>query len=180
MASYFIKHPQIGVLSAEDVDTLAPGAVNLVGTNASGRWAALGDIVGGYHTTYGGCQFIYLKGASGIAAGELVQWDNTYTVVELASTANTGRPIALAITAVGASQYGWFAIQGKHLVLKTAVKISPDSRMWISGTAGRFFSTATTGKQILNARTVNSATVASTTSTVLCYLHFSGAQGQII
>jgi len=179
--TYFIDIPQLGALDASSVDSLAPGAVNLVGTNKSGRYAKLGHIATGYEdTNYTGCTFIYLQGNTSVTAGTLVQWDVAYQATTLASTANTGRPFAVALTTVTSGQYGWFLVQGKVAVLKTAIKVSPDSRMWISGTAGRFFATATSGKQLLGARTVNSATIGSTTSTVNCIFQFPHVQGQTI
>lgn len=173
--------PQLGIVDLTAVDTLAPGAVDLVGaTNKSGRWPQLGSIVSGYDTTYGGGEFIYLKGNSSVVLGTVVGWDSNYQATALASTANTGRAVAVSLGTVTSTQYGWFQIQGTASVLKTAVAISPDSRVWISGTAGRLFATATTGKQILGARTVNAATVVSATSTILVNIMRPHAQGQII
>jgi hypothetical protein len=175
---------ELGCIDVTDVDVYAPGLSSYANsTQRSGRCAQLGMIVSGWDTTnyIGGGQWIYLKGFTGCVAGTLVQWDgSTFVAAALTSTANTGRNCAVAMATLTSTQYGWFQIQGKVAVLKTAVKISPDSRVWISGTAGRFFSTATTGKQILGARSANSATIASATSTVYVYIQNPIAQGQII
>lgn len=183
MVAKIMTH-ELGIIDVTDVDAYAPGLSSYsAATQRSGRTAQLGMIVTGWDnvTTIGGGQWIYLKGYTGCVAGTLVQWDgSTFTAAALTSTANSGRPVAVAMTTVTSTQYGWFQIQGRVSILKTAVRISPDSRVWISGTAGRFFSTATTGKQILGARTANSATVASATSTVFVYIQNPIAQGQII
>lgn len=183
MAQRIMTH-ELGLIDVTDVDAYAPGPAGYAAsTQKSGRTAQLGMIVNGWDTTnyVGGGSFIYLKGYTGCVAGTIVQWDgSTFVAAAATSTANSGRPIAVAMTTVTSTQYGWFQVQGKVAILKTAVKISPDSRVWLSATAGRFFSTATTGKQILGARTANSATIASATSTVYVYIQYPFVQGQII
>lgn len=180
MANWTAVNGQIGVVDLFTVDAVAPGPENLVGTNGSARWPQLGSVVDGYHTTYGGGQFIYLLGNTAITAGVTVQWNYQYQATAVASTANSGRAIAVSLGTVTGTQYGWFQIQGQAIMLKTAVAISPDSRVWLSGTAGRVFATATSGKQVLGARTVNAATVVSATSTILVSIQTPFVQGQTI
>lgn len=178
--TYVANTPQLGIVDLSTVDTLAPGPVNLVGTNKSGRWPQLGAIVTGWDPTYGGGEFIYLKGGTGVIAGMMVYYDSAYvaTLLPAVSTSKkTGRPIAVAIGTVTATQYGWFQIQGQCLILKTAVLITADSAIYISATAGRFYATASAGAQIVGARTINTASVTTTTSTVLCVVNRPAVQG---
>jgi hypothetical protein len=97
------------------------------------------------------------------------------------SSGNTARPVAVAINAITSDannvQYAWFQIQGRAAVLKTAVTVPTNSRLFISGTAGRFHLAASAGKTIVGARTANAASVTSTTSTVLVDLYRPVLQG---
>lgn len=178
--AYLATTPQLGIVDLSTVDTLAPGPVNLVGTNKSGRWPQLGSIVQGYDTTLGGGEFIYLQGNTSIVVSTLVYYTSTYqaTILPAVSTSKkTGRPVAVAIGTVTATQYGWFQISGQCLVLKTAVVVNADSPLYISATAGRIYQTASAGAQIVGARTINTASVTTTTSTVLCVINRPSVQG---
>lgn len=119
-----------------------------------------------------------------ITVGLLYQWDKSYTVVLVpagGTSKNTGVAVALAYTSVTSNassiQYAWFLVAGQAATLKTAVTVSPQTAVYMSATAGRIYVTASTGKQILGARTQNTATVTSTTSTVNVYFNFSSLEG---
>jgi len=130
-------------------------------------------------------EFIYLAipASTTITAGLLYQWDKNYTVTVVpagSSSKNTGVTVCVAYTSVTSStsiQYGWFLIQGQVSVLKTAVQVTPQQQVYMSATAGRIYFTASAGKQILGARTQNTATVTSTTSTVNVYFNYSAIEG---
>jgi len=128
---------------------------------------SLGKIVRAEDPTYGGGEFIYLLGVANTVAGLVVSYNaTTFQTTILPSTANLGTPIAIAMSANVASQYGWYQIQGYATVLKSAVAVTPQAKVYISGTAGRLMPTSASGKQILGAKFANLATVTSTTSTV--------------
>lgn len=181
--AFTVNTPQIGVVGIDDTDLYAPGLMNVRDNTGSGRWPQLGAICSAWDPVYGGGEFIYLAvpTSTSIASGLLVGYDSNYRVLALPTTAAAGRPVAVAIRAFASNttqlQYGWFQIGGKATVLKTAVTVSPDSRLFQSGTAGRFYVTASATKQILGARTVNSATVTSTTSSVLVVLNRPNTEG---
>lgn len=137
-------------------------------------------------TTYGWGKFILLAvpTSTTITVGLLYQWDKNYNVVLVpagSTSKNTGVAVAVAYTAVTSSatlvQYAWFLIQGQVAVLKTAVTVSPQSAVYISATAGRLKVLSSAGQQILGARTQNTATVTSTTSTINVYFNFSSIEG---
>lgn len=134
---------------------------------------ALGTIVRGTDPTYGEGEFIYLLGVASTAVGSMVTYNATTYQTALSPTNATtdGSPIAVAMSANVASQYGWYQITGLVPVLKTAVAVTPQQGMWLSGTSGRFYVTASTGKGLVGARTANLTTVASGTSTVVCLLN---------
>jgi hypothetical protein len=141
----------------------------------------LGTIVRAYDSVLGEGEFIYLLGVVNTVVGLLYTWDiSTFQTTVLAVTANLNQPVAVAMSANVAGQYGWYQISGMATVLKTAVQVTPAPlKVYISGTAGRVFVTSTSGREIMGARTANVATVTSTTSTVLVHMSRPFAQGQI-
>lgn len=163
--------------------TLAAGTIGSTrgpaGNSTPGR---LGAIAKAYHPTYGEGEFIYLKGVASTAIGSLVTYNSLAPSTALApNTANLGQPVAVAMSAAATTGvYGWYQITGIATILKTAVKVNPAVSVFLSATVGRIMPTAASGKQIVNAISVNAATVASATSTVLVELQRSFAQGQKI
>lgn len=143
----------------------------------------LGTIVTGYDPTYGEGEFIYLLGVANTLAGLWVTWNaTTYQTTLGANTANLSCPVAWAMSANVATQYGWYQIAGLHPAKKTAVKADPavnGTRVYISGTTGRIMQTSAAGKCILGAARANLTTVTSTTSTVVLLLNRPMAQGPI-
>lgn len=133
----------------------------------------LGKIIAATDATYGGGEFIYLLGVASTVVGSLVTWAATTYQTTLSPTNATsdGYPLAVAMSANVASQYGWYQIAGLAVIKKTAVAFPPATGLWLSGTAGRVYATASTGKGIVGARTANLATVASATSTITAVLN---------
>ena len=144
---------------------------------------ALGTIVRARDATLGMGEFIYLLGAASTAVGEAVTFNaTTFQTTRLPNTANLSCPVAWAMSANVAGQYGWYQIAGLCTALKTAVKADPavnGTRVYISGTTGRIMQTSAAGKCILGAARANLATVTSTTSTVTLLLNRPMAQGPI-
>lgn len=130
--------------------------------------------------TQGFGEFIYLLGVVNTVVGLLVKYNaTTFQTVILTNTANQNVPVAVAMSANVASQYGWYQISGNAVVKKTAVAVSPQVPVFISGTAGRVKVIASAGLQVLGARTANLTSVTSTTSTVTITIDRPSAQGQI-
>lgn len=182
---YFANSNVIGVQTQSDVTTIAPGVSNLPGLVLESQ---LGEIRSGWDPTLGAGEFIYLRipASTAIPLGTVVQYTGSnYTVAALpvlATSKNTGVPVAVAPYAIASNtavQYGWFQIQGNATVLKTAVAVSPSSKVYASGTAGRIKVLTSAGGEITGMRSSNTATVTSTTSTVTCYLNRPSIQGQI-
>lgn len=163
-------------ISGTDLGVTSPASGTITTTHP------LGTIVRARDGTFGGGEFIYLQGCVGTVVGMMV-WYNPLTGVTTLTpnTANMNRPVAVAMSVCNLTTlYGWYQIEGAATILKTAVAVVPDSAIWQSATIGRFFVTATTGKQIVNARTVSAATVASGTSSVVVLINRPHMQGQII
>ncbi len=144
----------------------------------------LGTIVKGVDPTLGEGEFIYLLGVVNTVVGMAVKYNaTTYQTVLMTDTASLSAPVAWAMSANVAAQYGWYQIGGLAKALKTAVKADPAvaaQRIYISATTGRVMQTATSGKQILGAMRANLTTVTSTTSLVTLSINRPHCQGQII
>lgn len=142
---------------------------------------SLGTICRAVDPTYGEGEFIYLKGVASTVVGSLVTYDPVNATTTLSpNTANLAQPVAVAMSANVASQYGWYQIGGAAVIKKTAVKVSPNVALFQSATTGRVMSTVASGKEVLNCRSVNAATVASATSTITAVIQRPFMQGQTI
>lgn len=151
-----------------------------VGDSSTTANFPLGTIKRAYHATYGQGEFIYLEGNSNVVVSTLVYWDKNHQAARLeavSTSKKTGRSLAVALGTVADNSYAWFQIGGKVTILKTAVAVAADSPLYISTTAGRFYGTASAGAQIVGARTINSSSVTTTTSTVLCLINRPTIQG---
>lgn len=140
----------------------------------------LGEIVQAEDRTYGGGEFIYLKGVANTIVGSLVTYDPVNSTTTLIpNTANLAQPVAVAMSANVLANYGWYQISGAAIIKKTGVPVTPGVVVYIGGTAGRVKATAASGKQILGARAVNAATVAAGTSTITVLISRPHAQGAV-
>lgn len=139
-----------------------------------------GFIIEAQDPTFGGGEFIYLKGVASTVVGNLVTYDPVnHTTTLSPNSANLAQPVAVAMSANVANQWGWYQIQGAAVIKKTTAKVSPNVALYQSATTGRVQATAASGKQLVNARTVNAATVASATSTITALLDRPFLQGAI-
>ncbi len=95
----------------------------------------LGTIVDAYDPTYGAGKFIYLYGVASNVVGLVVTY-NILTGITTAvpNTANIGNPLAVSMAANTSITTGsWYQIQGAAVIKKTAVKVSPNVKLYISG-----------------------------------------------
>ena len=153
-----------------------------IAVNSTSQKHAEGTIITGQDdTTYGGGEFIYLKGVANTVVGSLVIYDTVNHTTTLAvNTAVQNRPVAVAMSASVASQWGWYQIAGVAVIKKTAVAFAAGPlKVYLSGTAGRIKGIASAGLQIGTATTVNAATVASATSTINVLINRPFLQPQI-
>lgn len=96
--------------------------------------------------TYGPGEFIYLLGVASTAVGSVVVYnpDNFSTV--LADADDVG-PIAVAMSANVASQYGWYQIYGKG-VAKVLTGFADDADCYLTATDGSIDDTDVAGDYI--------------------------------
>lgn len=126
--------------------------VNSVDTVAK---VPVGTLIRAYDDTQGEGEFIYLPGAANVAQGDAVIYDLTpgaqsVTRHSNATGSNTGRPVAFAVQACGAGQFGWYQIGGCALV--SAIGGTVAGVMMGTATTGSVGNTADAGDQILGAR----------------------------
>lgn len=158
-----------------------PGAQPIDETSTTQNHA-LGTIVRGKDPTYGEGEFIYLLGVASTVVGAVAKYNATSYLTELITVTNgknKGVPVAIAMSANVASQYGWYQISGNAVIKKTGVAVTPQVPVFISATTGRIKVLASAGQQILNAQTANLTTIVTTTSTVVVTINRPGTQGQI-
>ncbi len=167
MSNFIPVENRLGIQPISQSNAKLPSQYQVGQSQDFGQAHPLGTIVKAYDTTLGEGEFIYLQGVASTVVGSLVNYDPVNATTTLVpSTASLNKPVAVAMSANVASQYGWYQIAGAAVIKKTAVAISPASKLWVSATAGRVYATSVAGKQVLNAITVNAATVASATSTI--------------
>lgn len=131
--SYAITTPLLGVqpLSASFATAVHP----------------LGKIVTAEDATYGEGEFVYLEGVVNTVVGSVVSFDTKAGTTTL-SVADTLGPVAVAMSANVASQYGWYQISGSCAnVLGTGTCAAGDIA-YTTSTAGEISSTVVTGSQI--------------------------------
>lgn len=119
---------------------------------------ALGRIVHASDPVYGGGEFVYLLGVASTVPGSVVTYGGFSGVMPTGqtalapSTANLGRPLAIAMSANLAGQYGWYCVAGTVPVVENGT-FAADVAVFL-GAAGGLTTTVAAGKQMLNARSV--------------------------
>jgi len=176
--AYTFDEPRVGLLQIAQIDT---GVTMANGSSAiTTPPNVLGSVVKAFDPTYGEGEFVLLKGVASTAIGTLVTWDGTtYTSILAATTTNQARPVAVAMSAnTSASEFGWYQISGTAVVSKsTSSKFNATVALGVKST-GKVGATAT-GVEVLGARTANTATVASATTTVTVVMDRPHLQGRI-
>lgn len=98
----------------------------------------------------GAGEFIYLKGVASTAAGSWVTYnsdDGTTTLL----AANAVGPVAVAMSANVANQYGWYQIHGKA-VGKALTGFVDDAQVYATATAGSVDDAVVAGDRVKNAK----------------------------
>lgn len=150
-----------------------------IADNSTTQNHPLGTIVRAVDPTYGEGEFIYLLGVASTAVGSVVTYDaSTYQTVLSAVGGNIPRPIAIAMAATVASEYGWYQISGVAVVKKTCT---------ISLAAGAAVAVLTTGliagtgsgKEIQGAAVAAVASATAGRTTVKVMLNRPTKQGRV-
>lgn len=163
---------------AANMSTAAAGTLSSspgsAGRSTPGR---LGAIAKAYHPTFGEGEFIYLLGVVATTVGLVVTYNaTTFQTTVRPTTADNSGPVAVAMSANVAGQFGWYQVEGMATIKKTAVAATPQGKIYQSSTAGRISFASVAGMQILGARGANLTTVTSTTSTVVVLINRPSGQ----
>jgi len=139
----------------------------------------LGTIVRATDPTYGEGEFIYLLGVASTAVGSIVTYDaSTYQTVLSAVGGNIPRPIAVAMSANVASQYGWYQISGVAVCKKTCtISLAAGAAVGVL-TTGLIAGTGS-GKEISGAAVAAVASATAGRTTVSVMLNRPQKQGRI-
>jgi hypothetical protein len=177
MSNFIPVENRLGIQPIAQTNAALPSQYQVGQSDSFGQAHPLGTIVRAYDATVGEGEFIYLAGCASTVVGSVVTYDNSAGTTTLApSTANLNEPVAVAMSANVASQFGWYQIAGVATVAKTTVKISPHSAVFLAG-SGTITNVSASGKEMTGSYTVNAATVASATTTILVQISRPFAQG---
>lgn len=163
-----------------------PIASTLTASTAAGRstpWK-LGDIVQATDPVYGAGEFIYLLGVANTVVGSVVTYDGanagtpTWQTALAPSTANLGQPLAVAMSANVANQYGWYQISGSAVVATNGTLAAGPGPVFLAG-SGQVTSTQANGKMVNNARN-ETATGTPAANQAVVKINRPFAQGQIV
>lgn len=105
-----------------------------IAENSTTQQHALGTIVTAESATYGVGEFIYLKGVASTQVGSWVHY-NADDFSTALTVANAIGPVAVAMSACVANQFGWYQISGKA-VGRALSGYLDNALVWLTGTAG--------------------------------------------
>lgn len=105
----------------------------------------IGTIVEAVDPTYGAGEFIYLKGVASTVLGDVVIYDQYANTTKRAVAGDRG-PIAIAMSANVASQYGWYQISGSAVV--KAGTVAAAGSVYLTSTAGTVNDAVVSGDKI--------------------------------
>lgn len=176
------------------VDTVGPGPLQLAGTISYGRFERPGYQLRGVHDALGGGWFMLVQYTGTVAAGAVVELSAVSvnsgarydaSAQAWAGTANSGKPLGVAMAAAVAGQWGWVQVEGIAVTNTSGTVAAGDKQYWQA--SGVISSTAVASKAVLGAVAIsaNNATYGSGTSAVtlvgqsLILLSAPTAQGPI-
>jgi len=140
---------------------------------------ALGTIVQATDGTYGGGEFIYLKGVASTVVGSLVNYDSYLGTTTLAPATGGIGSVAVAMSINVANQYGWYQIQGIAAVKAPNAMTAGSNVYMLAATPGSVDDAQVNGEQVLNAQ-VTTTTGTPSTGLALIEINRPFLQGQIV
>lgn len=146
--AYYIDNGLIGGQAIADTDTV--------------QNHPLGYIVTARDPTYGGGEFIYLKGVASTVVGSWVGYSPALGTSVLA-VANGNYPLAVAMSACNTTtKYGWYQISGVARALGLTSITHSSGFLWLTSTAGSVDDASVIGDAIVNARKTTTVHVVGT------------------
>lgn len=139
----------------------------------------LGTVVRANDPTYGAAEFIYLAGVASTAVGSVVTYStSSFTTALAAVGTNLPRPIAIAMSANVASQYGWYQISGIAVAKKAAgTSLAANAAVGVK-TIG-LVAASGSGKEVAGALVAAVASAKSDVTTVQLVVNRPHMQGRV-
>jgi hypothetical protein len=156
--------------------TLADPGTAAAGRSTPGR---LGEIARAYDPTYGEGEFIYLKGVAGTLLGMVVTYDQFLKTTTIAPATGGNGPVAVAMSANVASQYGWYQISGAAVVQAPNAMTPGAAVFMLAATPGSVDDAQVNGEQIINA-IVSTTTGTPSAGFGMIQIDRPSLQGQIV
>ena len=142
----------------------------LIADTSTTQKLPLGRIVQAQDPTYGIAEFIYLKGVASTVVGSIVNYRGTTWQTALGYVGeNVASPMAVAMSANVASQFGFYQISGIAIVAKACtVSFAAGAKIAVGSSSGLGVATLS-GQELMGAvvSAVASATAGRTTVQVL-------------
>jgi len=90
-----------------------------IATNSTTQLHPVGTIVRAYDSTYGQGEFIYLKGVGSTVVGSIVEYNTSWqSGLSTTTDLDAPMPLAVAMSACVASEFGWYQIGGEAVIVK--------------------------------------------------------------
>ena len=158
---------------------MAAGVATIVGNKVGWELATVGlltDIDTSQRNMLGqisrddlGNEYIYLKGVASAVAGSWVMYDEAFLPVLLTTGITLSGPVAVALAAVVATNFGWFAIRHNFVFgLCVSDTMADDSPVYASSTAGSVDDDTAAGETVYGAW---NRTLGTTTSSNFQIMH---------
>jgi hypothetical protein len=193
--AYIVADSELGFIDLYAIDAVGPGRLALaLSTPTYGRFEAPGYQLRGVDAALGGGWFMFVQFTGTVAASGTVELSATSvnsgarydaSAQAWAGTANSAKPLAVAMAAATSGQWGWVQVEGIAVANTSGTVAAGDRQYWQA--SGVISSTAVASKAVLGAVAVsaNNATYGSGTGAVtlvnqsLILLSTPTAQGPI-
>lgn len=139
----------------------------------------LGKIVRAKDSSYGGGEFIYLKGVGSTVVGSLVMYDPYLGTTTLNPTTGGIGPVAVAMSVNVLANYGWYQIGGTAAVLAPNAMTAGANVYALAATAASVDDAQVNGEQVLGA-IVATSTGTPSTGLGLISINRPFMQGQVV
>jgi len=130
-----------------------------IGSSSAAPLVPPGTIIRATDSVYGTGEFIYLLGVASTVRGSVVTWNGnatgtpTFQTTLAPATANLAQPVAVAMGANLAGNWGWYQISGNAVVATNGTLATGPAPVYLAG-SGQVSSTGVAGKQMVNAQNV--------------------------
>lgn len=169
--AYTVADSELGFIDLYAIDTVGPGPLALaLATPTYGRFNRPGFQLRGVDLALGGGWFMFVQFTGTVAAGGVVELSATpvnsgarydASAQAWAGTANSGKPLGVAMAAATTGQWGWVQVEGIAVTNTSGTVAAGNQQYWQA--SGVISSTGVASKALLGAVAVsaNNATYGS-------------------